>query len=326
MMQRRQCSAALLALGALPYTSAAQPRLPSRPIRLVVPFGPGGVADLMVRIVSRTLSEMLGGPPIVVDNRPGAGGVLAAEQVARAAPDGQVLLLMSNANAVAESLFASLTYSTVRDFAPISLLGRFDLAMVVAHTSPLLSFQGLLAQARARPGQLNIGTLYSGSTPHLAAELLKSTLGLDVQLVPYNSSAALFHALRGQQVDAAVDMLAPVLAHVEGRLLRALVVMGGRRAAALPGVPTVSESDAAASGFDVTSWNGLAAPANTAPATIARLSAAANAALASADVAQRLQRLGVVPEGSTPAELATLLQRDIQRWAGVIARAGIARP
>jgi len=325
-MQRRQCSAALLALGALPYTSAAQPRLPLRPIRLVVPFGPGGVADLMVRIVSRTLSEMLGGLPIVVDNRPGAGGVLAAEQVARAAPDGQVLLLMSNANAVAESLFASLTYSTVRDFAPISLLGRFDLAMVVAHTSPLLSFQGLLAQARARPGQLNIGTLYSGSTPHLAAELLKSTLGLDVQLVPYNSSAALFHALRGQQVDAAVDMLAPVLAHVEGRLLRALVVMGGRRAAALPGVPTVSESDPAASGFDVTSWNGLAAPANTAPATIARLSAAANAALASADVAQRLQRLGVVPEGSTPAELATLLQRDIQRWAGVVARAGIARP
>lgn len=324
-MQRRQCAASLLALGAIPCTSLAQTQLRARPIRLVVPFGPGGVADLTVRIVSRAMSEMLGGPPIVVDNRPGAGGVSAAEHVARAAPDGQVLLLMSNANAVAEGLFPSLPCNTVRDFSPISLLGRFDLAMLVAHTSSLQSFQGLLARARYEPGQLNIGTLYSGSTQHLAAELLKTTLGLDVQLVPYNSSAALFHALRGRQVDAAVDMLAPVMAPIESRQLRALVVMGDRRAAVLPGVQTVSESEAAAAGFGVSSWNGLAAPANTDPATIARLCKAANAALASADVAERLQRLGVVAEGSTPAEMATLLQREIQRWAGVMERAGIGR-
>jgi len=324
-MQRRQCTASLLALGTIPCTSFAQPQLRARPIRLVVPFGPGGVGDLTVRIVSQAMSEVLGGPPIVVENRPGAGGVSAAEHVARAAPDGQVLLLMSNANAVAEGLFPSLPYNTVRDFSPISLLGRFDLAMLVAHTSSLQSFQGLVAQARYQPGQLNIGTLYSGSTQYLAAELLKTTLGLDVQLVPYNSSAALFHALRGKQVDAAVDMLAPVMAPIEGRQLRALVVMGDRRTAALPGVPTVSESEEAAAGFGVSSWNGLAAPAKTDPATIARLSKAANAALASADIAQRLQRLGVVAEGSTPAEMATLLQREIQRWAAVIERAGIAK-
>lgn len=321
-MQRRQCVGALLALGAMPLPAMAQSQ---RPIRIVVPFGPGGVGDLTLRIVAQKMAALLGGQAIVVENRPGAGGVLAAEQVARAAPDGHVLLLISNANAVAESLFQSLPFKVVDDIAPISLLGAFDMGVLVAHTSPLASLPALVAEAKARPGQLNLGTLYTGSTQHLAAELLQTTLGVDVQIVPFNGSPALLNALRGQQIDVAVDMLAPVLAQIEGQVLRALAVMGDKRAPALPQVPTVSESDPAGKGFQVASWNALAAPAKTPPATIARLGEAVNAALADAQVQQRLQSLGVVAQGSTPAQLAALLQSEIQRWAGVIERAGIAR-
>lgn len=324
-MQRRQCAGALLALGAMPLPAMAQPRLSTRPIRIVVPFGPGGVGDLTLRIVAQRMGALLGGQPIVLDNRPGAGGVLAAQQVARAVPDGHVLLLMSNANAVAQSLFSSLPFSAVQDFAPVSMLGSFDLAVLVSQASPIGSLQALVAQAKARPGQLNIGTLYTGSTQHLAAELIKTTLGLDVQIVPFNGSPALLNALRGKQIDAAVDMLAPVLAQITGQVLRALVVMGCKRAPSLPQVPTVGESDPAAKGFNVVSWNALAAPAKTPSAVIARLSEAANAALATADVQQRLQHLGVTAQGSTPAQLAALLQREIERWAAVINRAGMAR-
>lgn len=324
-MQRRQCAGALLGFGALALPALAQPRLSTRPIRIVVPFGPGGVGDLMLRIVAQKMGELLGGQPIVLDNRPGAGGVLAAEQVARAAPDGHVLLLMSNANAVAQSLFQSLPFKVVDDFAPISLLGAFDVGLLVARTSPLASLPALVAEAKARPGQLNLGTLYTGSTQHLAAELLKTTLGVDVQIVPFNGSPALLNALRGHQIDVAVDMLAPLLAQIEEQVLRALAVMGDKRAPALPQVPTVSESDPAVKGFQVASWNALAAPAKTPPATIARLGKAVNAALADGQVQQRLQSLGVVAQGSTPAQLAALLQSEIQRWAEVIERAGVAR-
>ncbi|MCD2167640.1 Bug family tripartite tricarboxylate transporter substrate binding protein [Comamonas koreensis] len=324
-MKRRQCASTLLALGTMPWATFAQPRLSTRHIRVVVPFGPGGVADLTVRIVVQRMGELLGGQPIVVDNRPGAGGVVAAEQVARTAPDGHVLLLMSNANAVAETLFASLPYSAVRDFAPISLLGSFDLAVLVAHTSAIDSLQTLAEQALARPGQLNIGTSYPGSTQHLAAELLKTTLGLDVQIVPFNSSAPLANALRGQQIDAAVDTLAPSLPHIQGKLLRAAAVMGAQRSPLLPQVPTVAESMPAAKGFEVASWNALAAPAGTPVATITRLSDVTNAALASPSVQHQLQRLGIGARGSTPAQQAALLQSEIQRWATVIERAGIAK-
>lgn len=324
-MQRRQCAGALLGFGALALPALAQPRLSTRPIRIVVPFGPGGVGDLMLRIVAQKMGELLGGQPIVLDNRPGAGGVLAAEQVARAAPDGHVLLLMSNANAVAQSLFQSLPFKVVDDFAPISLLGAFDVGLLVAHTSPLASLPALVAEAKARPGQLNLGTLYTGSTQHLAAELLKTTLGVDVQIVPFNGSPALLNALRGHQIDVAVDMLAPLLAQIQGQVFRALAVMGDKRAPALPQVPTVSESDPAVKGFQVASWNALAAPAKTPPATIARLGKAVNAALADGQVQQRLQSLGVVAQGSTPAQMAALLQSEIQRWAEVIERAGVAR-
>ena len=324
-MQRRQFAGALLALGAMPLAASAQPSLSSKPIRIVVPFGPGGVADLTVRVVAQKMTALMGGQSIIVDNKPGAGGVVAAEQVVRAAPDGLTLLLMSNANAVAEGLFKSLPYSTVKDFAPISMLGYFDLAVLVAQGSPIRSLQDLIAQAKAQPGKLNIGTINIGSTQHLAAELLKTTLGIDVQIVPFNGSPAVLNAMRGKQVDAAVEILAPVMAQVNGKVLRALAVMGERRAPEMPQVPTVAESDPSAKGFQVASWNALAAPAKTPPAIIAQLNQAANAALGSSDVQQRLKSMGVEARGSTPEQQAALLDSEIKRWGAVIQRAGIAK-
>ncbi|MGE8320771.1 MAG: tripartite tricarboxylate transporter substrate-binding protein [Comamonas sp.] len=323
-MQRRCFAGALLALAALPPAAGAQP-LSTKPIRIVVPFGPGGVADLTVRSVAQKMTELMGGQPIIVENKPGAGGVVAAEQVAHAAPDGLTLLLMSNANAVAEGLFKSLPYSAARDFAPVSTLGYFDLAVLVAADSPVRSLPELVTQARAQPGRLNIGTISIGSTQYLAAELFKSTLGIDVQIVPFNGSPAVVNALRGKQVDAAVEILAPVLPQVSGKALRALAVMGGQRAPELPGVPTVAESSAAAKGFQVASWNALAAPAGTPPAAIARLNQAAQAALAAPEVRQRLRSLGVEARGSTPEQQAALLAGEIRRWGAVIERAGIPR-
>lgn len=311
----------LLALAAGCGVPAAQAQPSStKPIRLVVPFGPGGVADLTARSVAQKMSESLG-QSIVVDNKPGAGGVVASDTVAKAAPDGHTLLLMSNANAVSVGLFKSLPYDTVKDFAPVSMLGYFDLAVLASAEGRFKSLAELLAYARANPGKLNIGTINVGSTQNLAGELFKSSLGIDAQVVPFNGTPAVVTALRGGQIDVAVEILAPVMAQVGGKVLRALAVMGEHRAAGLPDVPTVAESGAR--GFQVASWNALAAPAKTPPEVVARLNKEANAALASPEVRKRLQDLGVEPKGSTPQQQAQLLDAEIKRWSAVIQRAGI---
>lgn len=322
LMYRRNFSQALVALSAMPLASWAQP-LSNRPIRIVVPFGPGGVADLTIRSVAQKMTESMG-QSIVIDNKPGAGGVVAADTVAKAPPDGHTLFLMSNGTAVTAGLFKSLPYDTLNDFTPVSMLGYFDLAVLVASDSKIQSLQELIAQAKSQPGKINIGTINMGSTQHLAAELFKSSLGIDVQVVPFNGTPAVVNALRGKQVDAAVEILAPVLAQVTGKALRALAVMGDKRTPSLPEVPTVAEVDpTAAKGFSVASWNALAAPAKTPASLIARLNKEANAALASPEIAKRLRDLGVEARGSTPEQQATLLANDIKRWSAVIQRAGI---
>nr|WP_256328909.1 MULTISPECIES: tripartite tricarboxylate transporter substrate binding protein [unclassified Variovorax] len=310
-----------LAAGLRASPALAAP-LSSRPIRLVVPFGAGGVADLVARSVAQKMSESMG-QSIVVDNKPGAGGVVASDTVAKAPPDGHTLLLMSNGNAVSVGLFKSLPYDTTKDFAPISTLGYFDMAVLTASNSKFKTFTDLVAHAKAHPGQLNIGTINVGSTQNLAGELLKSSLGIDAQVVPFNGTPAVVTALRGRQVDVAVEILSPVLSQIEGKAMRALAVMGDKRSPSLPDVPTVAESGTP--GFQVASWNALAAPAKTPPDVIARLNQEARAALASPEVKKRLQNLGVEPRGSTPQEQARLLDSEIQRWSAVIQRAGIPK-
>jgi tripartite-type tricarboxylate transporter receptor subunit TctC len=299
----------------------AQTAFPSKPLKIVVPFGAGGVADLTARTVAQKMSEGLG-QPIVIDNKPGAGGIVAGETVAKAEPDGYTLLLMSNGTAVSAGLFKSLPFDPRKDFAPVSLLGQFDMAILVPEASPHKTFADLLTWARANPGKMNLGTINIGSTQNLAAELFRSQAQLNAQVVPYNGTPAVINALRGGQVDAAVEILGPVKPQIQAKAMRALAVMGDTLHPDLPGTVLVS-SQAGLSNFNVASWNALAAPAKTPAAVIARLNQEAQKALNHPDVKKRLADLNVAAKHSTPEQLGRLLDADIVRWTGVIQKAGI---
>jgi len=318
--RRRVLAAALGSLG--PGMVSAQPAFPSKPITLVVPFGPGGIADLTARAVAQPMSVSLH-QPIVIDNRPSAGAIVGATAVAHALPDGHTVLLLSNANAVSAGLFRKLPFDVQRDFAPVTTLAYFDLALFVARASPWRSVKDVIAQAKARPGRLTIGTITSGSTQHLAAELFKSMAQLDAVVVPYKGTPAVITALRAGEIELAFEILGPMLPQLEGGALRALAVASERRFAGLPDVPTVQESGLP--GYTAASWNALAVPAGTPAPVIERLQRAASEALALPAVQRQLQALGVRAQGGTPQQLQQLLAGEIQRWSRVIEAAGIER-
>ena len=322
MVRRRILLTGASAMALTALRVHAQPAFPSKALRIVVPFAAGGVGDLTARAVATGLAERLG-QPVVIDNRPGAGGVVAADAVARAEPDGHTLFLMSNGTAVSASLFRSLPYDTLADFAPVSTLGFFDIAVLVPADSPHATLAQLLAHARARPGQLNIGSINIGSTQHLAAELFKSSAAIDAQVVPFNGTPALITALRGRQVDVGVEILGPTLPQVRAGALRVLAVTGEQRSAVLPDVPTAVELGV--QGLVATSWNALAVPARTPRPVVERLQREVVAAVATPAVQQQLRALNVEPRTSTPGQAAALLKTDIERWRAVIERAGIPR-
>ena len=309
----------LIAAFGFSLVAHAQP-LSSRAIKIVVPFGAGGVADLTARIVAQKMAENMG-QPVVIENKPGAGGVVAGDNVAKAEPDGHTLLLMSNGTAVSAGLFKSLPFDTVKDFAPISTLGFFDIAVVVPQDSPYKTLADLLSFARANPGKLNIGSINVGSTQNLSAELFKTSAGIQAQVVPFNGTPAVITALRGGQIDAAVEILSPMLPQINAHALRALAVFGDKRSVALKDVPTAAQSGL--TGFSVASWNALAAPAKTPKDVIARLNREVQTALNSPDIKKRLSDLNIDASASTPAQLSDLLAAEIKRWAEVIARAKI---
>jgi tripartite-type tricarboxylate transporter receptor subunit TctC len=270
MLNRRKLIQAA-ALSTLPLSGVqAQATFPSKPMRIVVPFGAGGVADLTARAVAQKLSTNLV-QPVVIDNRPGAGGIVAAELVAKAEPDGHTLLLMSNGTAVSAGLFKSLPFNPRTDFAPVSLLGLFDIAIVVPEASAHKTLAELIAFGRANPGKLNIGTINIGSTQHLAAELLRTQANLIAQIIPYNGTPAVINALRGGQIDVVVEILGPLKPQINAKAVRLLGVMGAKRPQDLPQVPVVRELPGL-SGFNVSSWNALAAPGKTPQAVVQRLS------------------------------------------------------
>jgi tripartite-type tricarboxylate transporter receptor subunit TctC len=321
LFTRRRGLAAALSLG-LMASAHGQPAYPDRPITLVVPFAPGGVADLTARAVAKEMSANLK-RPIVIDNRPGAGAIVGSAAVARAAPDGHTVLLMSNANAVSAGLFRRLPFDVQRDFAPVTLLGTFDLALFVAQNSSLQTVRDVIARARRAPGRLTIGTIASGSTQHLSAELFKSMAQIDVLLVPYKGTPAVLTALRAGEIDLAFEILGPMLPQVQAQAVRALAVTSDRRNPLLPAVPTVQESGVA--GYESASWNALAVPAATPASAVRRLNQAAQQALAEPAVQAQLQALGVRAQGSTPEQLQRLLADEIHRWSQVIEAAKIER-
>lgn len=285
-----------------------------------MPFAPGGIADLSARVVAEVMAHSLG-QAIVVENKPSAGSIVASSAVAQAVPDGHTLLLMSNSNALSATLFRKLPFDVQRDFAPIGTLGFFDLAVVVDARSRFRSLRELLVAAKAQPGRLTIGTIAVGSTQHLAGELLKSTAGVEVLAVPYKGTPALLGALHSGEVDAALEILGPVLGQVHGGALRVLATTGEVRSTTLPATPTVQE--ATGMRYAVSSWNGLAAPAGTPPAAVERLNRALQEALAQPAVATKLAALGVRAQGGPPEALRTLLAGEIRRWAAVIRAAKI---
>ena len=315
-------SATLLACGALATLPAHAEPLSNRPIRIVVPFGAGGVADVTARVVGQQLSTQLG-QPVVIDNKPSAGGIVAADAVAKATPDGHTLFLMSNGSAVTVGLFKHLPFDMVKDLAPISTLGYFDIGVITDGKSQFKTLPELLAYAKAHPGKLNIGSIAIGSTQHLAAELFKSTAGIDAQIVPFNGTPAVITALRGKQIDAAVEILAPITGQISSKAVNLLAVTGEKRSPLQPNVSTAQE--AGVKGFVASSWNALAAPAKTPPAVIARLNQEIVAAVNNPEVAKKLRELNVVAKSSTPEQTAQLLQSEIKRWGAVIEEAKIPK-
>ena len=311
-----------MATGALvlPVGASAQPKFPDKPISLLVPFAPGGIADLTARAVAEGMTRSLG-QPVVVENKPSAGSIVASQAVASARPDGHTLLLMSNGNAVSVGLFRKLPYDTLKDFAPVSTLGFFDIGIFVAAHSRFATLRDAVAHAKANPGKLNVGTIAPGSTQHLSAKLFETVAGVDVLVVPYKGSPAVLTALRAGEIDLAFEVLGPMVPQVAAGVIKALAVSSSRRNPALPDVPTVQQAGVA--GYDVASWNALAAPAGTPPEVIDKLNRAVREAVASPAVTDKMARLGMRLQAGSPAELQSLLASEIKRWGEVIRAAKI---
>lgn len=317
----RRALLAVCALSAmLPLAALAQARYPERPITLVVPFAPGGIADVTARAVAESMAQTLG-QPVVVDNRPSAGSIVASQAVASAKPDGYTLLLMSNSNAVSVGLFKKLPYDTVKDLAPVSTLGFFDLGVFVPSGSRFASLRDVLAYAKEHPGELKVGTISVGTTQHLAAQLFQSVAGVELLTVPYKGTGAVVVALRSGEIDVGLEIVGPMVSQVNSGAIRLLAVTGDRPNPALPSVPMAQQ--AGLPGYNVASWNAIAVPAGTPALVMERLNQAVQQALAAPKVRSALEPLGVRLQASTPAQAQALVAAEIKRWGEVIRTAKI---
>jgi tripartite-type tricarboxylate transporter receptor subunit TctC len=312
--------ATLAAAAMLLAAGAAAAAYPDRRVRLVVPFPAGGGADFMARALAQKLSAQLG-QPVVLDHRAGAGGTIAAEVVAGAAPDGYTLVFGTvGTHAINVSLYAKLRYDPVRDFAPVSLTHLAPRVLVVHPSVPAQTVPELIALARAKPGELTFGSAGSGGTNHLSGELFKSMAGIDLVHVPYKGSAPASVDLLGGRITLVFDSIVAWGDHIKTGKVRALGVTSLRRSAALPDVPTIAESGLA--GFDVANWLGVLAPAGTPKDAIARLNAEIRIAMADAEMQRQLVAVGIDPTYSTPEAFAELIRAYIPKWAKVVRASG----
>lgn len=304
----------------LPGGYAAAQTYPTKPIRMVLPFAPGGSTDTLLRILGPRLGEALG-QTIVIDNRGGGGGNIAAEIVARSAPDGYTILVGSAMLTTNKSLYHKLSYDPERDFAPVTHLATGPY-IVVAHPSlPAKSISELIALAKAKPGGLHFGSSGNGGASHLAGELFKRRAGIDIVHVPYKGGGPAALALVGGEIPFMFGTIASSLAFVNAGKLRALAVSSLQRSSFVPELPTVDESGVR--GFDVTTWDSFVAPAGTPQPVIARLSSETVKVLRTPDIRDRIRKMGYEPTGTTPEELGRYLRDETRLWAKVIREANI---
>ncbi|HXQ83873.1 MAG TPA: tripartite tricarboxylate transporter substrate-binding protein [Xanthobacteraceae bacterium] len=315
-------AALLAAVFAVPSVAQSQSDYPTRPVTLIVPYGAGGVADVGMRILGEKLSGRLK-QQFVIENRPGAAGIVAAQAGAAAAPDGYTLLMTGNNTAIAEALFKSLPYNVLTDFDSVSTAAFFDLLIVTRAGSPLHSVQDVVAASRAAPGKLNVGTINPGSTQNLAAELFTSTAGIKVAIVPFRTSPDMAGAVLRGDIDVAFEFYAVLAGSLADKKIVALASTGLKRTAYLPDVPTVIESGI--KDYDVTSWNGLSVPKGTPQAVIATLNQAITDVVPSPEIQARSAQLGMEMRASTPEEMTARMKADIAKWRAVIEKAGIPK-
>jgi tripartite-type tricarboxylate transporter receptor subunit TctC len=324
---RKQIPVACLVLGlflgrfaAVIPSAAAQSGYPDRPVRIITPYGPGGIADVTMRTIAQKLTQRLG-RQFIVDNRPGAGGIIAAKAATSAPPDGYTLFQIGNGAAISKSLFRALPFDVERDFTPISLTAQFDLVLVTRPNSPLKNVRDIIAAARTHPGQLNFGAIAAGSTQNLSAELFRIASQIDVEIITYRTTPELLTALLRADVDVGFDYYPGFDAALADHRLVAIATTGGRPS--LSNVPTVHDSGIP--DYVVTGWNALAGPAGIPDDIVAILNREINAVLALPDVQARTRAFGMDAHGTTPQELRERMQHDIEKWAAVIEKVGIEK-
>jgi len=313
-------SPVLVALALSAATLADAQSYPSRPIRYIVPQAPGGSSDTLARIVTQRAAEGLG-QQLVVDNRPGATGIIGAEVVARANADGHTLLQVATSHATNPAMQAKLPYETLRDFAAISLLSQQPNIWLVHPSLPIRNLKELIAYAKSKPGQINFASSGTGGSQHLAGELLKSMTGIEMTHVPYKGSPPALVDLLAGRVPLMSSTMPPALPHIKTGKVRVIAVTSAKRSAVLPDVPTVAESGVP--GYEAIAWQGLVAPAGTPKAVIVRLNAEFVKALKQPDIAAKLNEQGFETVASTPEWFAQYTKTEIEKWSKVIRAAGI---
>ena len=313
-------TAILLAFGAASPGHAQEARYPAKPIRMLVGYPPGGATDIVARTLANKLQESLG-QTVIVENKPGATSNIASEMLAKSAPDGYTLLLGTIANATNMTAYKNPGYDTLRDFAPITQTMSAPSVLALHVSVPAKSLKELIALAKAQPGKLSFASSGTGGSPHLAGELFKLRAGIDLLHVPYKGAPAAINDLLGGQVSMSFQTALSAIPHLQGGKLNVIAVAATRRMAQLPGVPTMMEAGLA--DFEVSSWNGLFAPAKTPAAIVARLHEASIKALALPDVREKFAAQGAEAVASTPEEFRTYIRAEIDKWGKVIRASGI---
>ena len=316
----RVFSLLLAALGVIAGEAGAQ-AYPTKPIRILVPFAPGGSIDVLARLLAPKMADELG-QPVIVENRPGAGGRIAPEAVAKSAPDGYTILISSNFLAVMPALYKKASFDPTRELAPLSQLIATELILVATPTLEVNSLQELIALAKAKPGHLNHASTGVASQLHLTMEVIKSLAGIDVVQIPYKGDGPALSALLSGEVSVAVLPISTVSLQVKSGRLRAIAVTGATRSSALPEVPTIIESGLP--GVEMSGWMSFFAPAGTPRPILARVQQAAAKALAAPDVRERLPALGQIPVGSTPEQFEAKYKADVETFQRIVANAKIA--